>query len=62
VYLSEAVKELDKLGRLDTHLLQHTSPLGWEHINFLGEYTFDNNIPELNVLRPLQLDNLNVLF
>lgn len=62
VYLSEAVKVLDRLGRLDTHLLQHTSPLAWEHINFLGEYTFDNNIPELNTLRPLQLDNLNVLF
>jgi hypothetical protein len=30
------------------------SPLGWEHINFLGEYTFDmTKITSLNSLRPL---------
>ena len=62
VYLSESVKVFDKVGMLDVNLLQHTSPLGWEHINFLGEYTFDNNISELNTLRPLQLHNLNILF
>ena len=39
-------------------LLKNIAPLGWEHINFLGEYTFDTkNIPESDDLRPLNLGN-----
>ena len=35
-------------------LLKHISPLGWEHINFLGEYTFDmKKVASLYSLRPL---------
>jgi hypothetical protein len=31
---------------LDENLLKHISPLGWAHINFLGEYSFNlKNIP-----------------
>jgi len=34
-------------------------PLGWEHINLLGEYNFDvKNILELDELRPLNINNL----
>lgn len=41
-------------GLLREDLLQHITPLGWEHINFLGEYTFDlKRIPGQNLLLPL---------
>ncbi|WP_353507083.1 MULTISPECIES: Tn3 family transposase [unclassified Bacillus (in: firmicutes)] len=36
-------------------LLKHLSPLGWEHINFLGEYRFSKKeIASLDSLRSLQ--------
>ena len=39
-------------------LLKHIAPLGWEHINFLGEYSFDTrNVPEADELRPLNIGN-----
>lgn len=54
VYLSKAVEELRETGYLDETLLQHTSPLGWEHINFLGEYFFDETkITDIHNLNPL---------
>lgn len=43
VYLSEAAKEFKKHDALKEELLPHISPLGWEHINLLGEYKFDSN-------------------
>lgn len=54
VYLTEAAKLLKSKGMLREDLLQYISPLGWEHINFLGEYTFDlKKVPPANSLRPL---------
>lgn len=53
VYLSEATKEFKKHGVLKEELLPHISPLGWEHINLLGEYKFDSNRIPANMLRPL---------
>ncbi|KFZ32370.1 transposase [Anoxybacillus flavithermus] len=54
VYLTEAINLLKEKGDLREDLLKHISPLGWEHINFLGEYTFDmKKIASLNSLRPL---------
>lgn len=51
---------IEKIGQLCTNislredLLKHISPLGWEHINFLGEYTFDmKKVASLYSLRPL---------
>lgn len=36
-------------------LLQNMFPLGWEHMNFLGEYRFiSSNATTLETLRPLQ--------
>ena len=53
VYLTEATKVLKK-GNLREDLLKHVSFLNWEHINFLGEYTFDTTAPaSLKSLRPL---------
>ncbi len=54
VYLTEATNLLKEKGILREDLLKHISPLGWEHINFLGEYTFDmKKIASLHSLRPL---------
>jgi TnpA family transposase len=53
VYLGEVAGELKKKKTLDDKLLPHISPLGWEHINFLGEYKFDANRLPINSLRPL---------
>lgn len=38
VYLSKVTKEFRKMMYLKEELLPHISPLGREHINFLGEY------------------------
>lgn len=53
VHLTEATKVKQK-GSLHENLLSHISPLGWEHINFFGEYTFDQKRnASLNALLPL---------
>lgn len=58
-YLQKAINHLKKEYKFDEKLLKHISPLGWEHINFLGEYTFDiKNVPKSNQLRPLNTRNL----
>lgn len=54
VYLGKATDLLWNKGALREDLLKHMSPLGWEHINFLGEYRFDpKGITTLDSLRPL---------
>lgn len=54
VYLTEATRLLKEKGDFREDLLKHISPLGWGHINFLGEYTFDTKkIASLHSLRPL---------
>lgn len=54
VYLTKVIEYRKNLGLLNDDLLKHISPLGWEHINFLGEYKFDmNKLTTLNSLRPL---------
>jgi TnpA family transposase len=40
VYLERAVASLRKQQPLDDALLAHVSPLGWEHINLTGDYTW----------------------
>jgi Tn3 transposase DDE domain len=54
VYLGKATELLRNKGALREDLLKHISPLGWEHINLLGEYRFDQKgITTLESLRPL---------
>lgn len=57
VYLSEAIKVSrgkDWFNESES-LLNHISPLGWECINFLGEYRFNTKrLSSLDSLRPLQ--------
>ena len=44
VYLNRVLAELrDKGEIIDDDLLQHVSPLGWEHINLTGDYSWLQN-------------------
>ncbi len=44
VYLNRVLTELrDKDEIIDNDLLQHVSPLGWEHINLTGDYSWRQN-------------------
>ena len=41
VYLERATQEMKAHGQsIDDNLLQHLSPLGWEHINLTGDYVW----------------------
>ncbi|OIJ09409.1 DDE transposase [Anaerobacillus arseniciselenatis] len=56
VYLSQAIEHLKTTGKYKEELLPHISPLGWEHINFLGEYSFKPEISNsVHSLRPLRI-------
>lgn len=47
-YLEAVMRHLEQQGRpVPSHLLQHLSPLGWQHINLTGDYLWaDAGIPE----------------
>ncbi|MEH6825511.1 MAG: Tn3 family transposase [Motiliproteus sp.] len=54
VYIDRAIQKLRESGeKIEDDLLQHVSPLSWEHINLTGDYiwpaasTFDGNFREL---------------
>lgn len=56
VYLTQAIEHLKTTGKYKEELLPHISPLGWEHINFLGEYSFKAKTSNsIYALRPLRL-------
>ncbi|PEA06341.1 Tn3 family transposase, partial [Bacillus cereus] len=52
VYLPQAIEHMKKIGKHREELLPHISPLGWEHINFLGEYNF--TVSNSHSFRPLR--------
>jgi len=55
VYLNKALHTLGQRGMTITpELLQHVAPWGWEHINLLGRYHFDQPTWTLEHLRPLR--------
>lgn len=57
-YLQKAIEHLKNNNSLDESLIKHIAPLGWEHINFLGEYKFDlRSVPETDNLRSLNFTN-----
>jgi len=59
VYLERAVNHLQSEGEtlVDTDLLQHLSPLGWDHINLTGDYVWarPDNVGT-DGFRPLRVD------
>jgi TnpA family transposase len=55
VYLTQAAEYRKSKNQFDEYLMKHISPLGWEHINFLGEYKFETRqIGDTKELRPLR--------
>lgn len=56
VYLTKAIEHLKTKQEVKEKLLCHVSPLAWEHINFLGDYTFDSKeVTTLDSLRALNI-------
>lgn len=56
VYLTQAIEHSKTTGKYREELLPHISPLGWEHINFLGEYSFKAETSNsIHALRPLRI-------
>ncbi len=54
-YLQAARKHLANLGRpVSPDLLQHLSPLGWQHINLTGDYLWTDPDAPSKALRPLR--------
>jgi TnpA family transposase len=43
VYLGRATEQVAKLRRFEPAHIQHVSPMGWEHINLTGDYTWHTN-------------------
>jgi Tn3 transposase DDE domain len=56
VYLEQAVKALEKGGTpIPPEWLPHISPLGWEHVNLVGDYIWNpSQTTTLDDLRPLR--------
>ncbi|QXW84023.1 Tn3 family transposase [Bacillus sp. LJBS17] len=56
LHLTKAVEYQKRSDSFNEELLHHMSPLGWEHINLLGEYHFNSEkMVSLDSLRPLKL-------
>lgn len=56
LHLTKAIEYQKGLGNFNEDLLHHISPLGWEHINLLGEYHFNTErVVSVDSLRPLKL-------
>ena len=43
MYLERAVDALGKQKEIDDRLLPHLTPLGWDHINLTGDYSWHTN-------------------
>ena len=57
-YLQKAIEHIKSTKGLNENLLKHIAPLGWEHINFLGEYIFEmKSFSDISELRPLKIEN-----
>jgi TnpA family transposase len=55
-YLQAVRTHLANLGRpVPPDLLQHLSPLGWQHINLTGDYLWTDPDTQSEALRPLRL-------
>jgi len=56
IYLGRAVNALRESGQdVDDDLLQHLSPLAWEHINLTGDYVWEQSQPpQPGQFRPLR--------
>ncbi len=55
LHLTKIVEYQKRSGSFIEELLHHMSPLGWEHINLLGEYHLFGENGLVRSLRPLKL-------
>ena len=56
LHLTKAIEHQKGSDDFNEDLLHHMSPLGWEHINLLGEYHFNSEKKvSLDSLRPLRI-------
>lgn len=54
-YLEAAMRHLERQGRpVPPDMLQHLSPLGWQHINLTGDYLWTDPPTQAGQLRPLR--------
>ena len=54
-YLEAVMRHLERQGRpVPSDLLQHLSPLGWQHINLTGDYIWADTETPQEKLRPLR--------
>ena len=63
VYLDRAIAALREHGiQIDNESLRHLSPVGWEHLNLTGDYTWQTTRRlaqgELRALRPFAAAHL----
>ena len=55
VYIERAIRNSARSGPApDPELLKYLSPLGWEHINLTGDYTWRSNKLPTGKFRPLR--------
>lgn len=56
LYLPNAIERLKETEEVNKVYMTHISPLGWEHIYFIGQYNFDDNCDYdlVNNMRPLK--------
>ncbi len=57
LYLEKSINYKESIDEyIDYNLISHISPLGWEHINMLGEYTFNlNELESTELYRSLNI-------
>lgn len=53
--MEAALRHLERHGKqIQPELLQHLSPLGWQHINLTGDYLWTDASITAGTLRPLR--------
>ena len=57
IYLEKAIKHKKSIGNdINENLIANISPLGWEHINMLGEYSFKfNDTKDIDIIKSLNI-------
>jgi TnpA family transposase len=57
-YIADAVAHLSAVQGIPQELLEHTTPLVWEHIGFSGDFLWDRAAQSATKRRPLSLSRL----
>lgn len=57
-YIADAVAHLNAEEGVTNELLEHTTPLVWEHIGFSGDFLWDRAAAAATKRRPLNLGRL----